>query len=379
MVKQVFSNAVILEGEELEVVHGYLAVRDDVVERISEGSPTGRATDLKHGFILPPFVNSHTHVVDSVAKEFYLGKTQPEVVGPGGEKFRALSSSSFEDLATATRATLLDMLRTGTVAHCDFREGGVGGVNLMRRVSLPPLRSIIMGRPLSLSELSRVLARADGVGLPSLDEFNWEELFEIASRTHRANKLLSVHVAETKAAQESSLKSRGVGEVERALELKPTFVVHATHADEQDFSLLKKKNVPVVFCPRANNLLGTGSPPIHLALATGTKFCLGTDNAMVCQPNIFEELSFAWACLRSMNHSAGSEEARELLRAATVEAMKVFGLPWGGIRERGKATFLILARGENLFNVSDVYSGLVNRARPDNLRAVYVDGKKIFS
>ena len=372
-----FSNAVILEGEELEVTRGYLVVNDGVIERISEGSPPARAMDLKHGFIMPPFVNAHTHVVDSIVKELYLGKTQPEVVGPEGEKFKALGSRPLKDIVTATCATLQDMLRTGTIAHCDFREGGETGVELLRKVSPAPLKSIILGRPLNFRELPRILAKADGVGLRSLNAFSGDELAEIARQTSRANKLLSIHVAETKAAQDASLKSKGVSEVERALELNPTFIVHATHASEQDFSLLQKKDAPVVFCPRANNILGVGSPPIHLALAAKTRFCFGTDNAMVCQPNMFEELSFAWACLRGTKTSAGSDEAREFLKAATVEPAKLFNLSWRGIAEGGKATFAILARGGNLLNISDVYAGLVNRARTDNLRAIYVNGKII--
>jgi cytosine/adenosine deaminase-related metal-dependent hydrolase len=377
MAKQVFSNAVILEGEELEVTRGYLVVDDGVIEKISEGSPPGRATDLKHGFILPPFVNAHTHVVDSIAKECYLGKTQFEVVGPQGEKFKVLGFHPTKNIVAATHATLQDMLRTGTIAHCDFREGGETGVELLRQVPLMPVKSIILGRPLNFEELPRILAKADGVGLRSLSAFSDDELIEIARQTRKVNKLLSIHVAETQAAQKASVKSKGMGEVERALELNPTFIVHATHASTQDFSLLQKKDVPVVFCPRANNMLGVGSPLIHLALAAGTRFCFGTDNAMVCQPNMFEELSFAWACLRGTTTSAGSDEARKFLKAATVEPAELFDLPWKGIAEGEKATFVILARGGNLLNISDVYAGLVNRARADNLRAIYVNGKII--
>ncbi len=377
MVKQVLSNAIILEGEELDVTRGYLVISDGVVEKISEGSPPGGATNLKHGFILPPFVNAHTHVIDSIAKELYIGKTQPEVVGPSGKKFEALSSRPIKDIVAATRATLQDMLHTGTLAHCDFREGGATGVSLLKQLSLTAMKSIILGRPSNFREFPRVLDRADGVGLPSLDAFGPDELKEIAQQTHHANKLLAVHVAETKAAQKTSVEQIGAGEVERALELNPSFVVHATHAVAQDFSLLRKKGVPVVFCPRANNLLSVGSPPIHLALAARTGFCFGTDNAMVCQPNMFEELSFAWACLRGSIASAGSDEARELLRAATVEPIKLFDLPWGPIAKGERATFMVLARGDNLLNLSDVYAGLINRARSDNIRAIYANGEII--
>jgi cytosine/adenosine deaminase-related metal-dependent hydrolase len=225
-----------------------------------------------------------------------------------------------------------------------------------------------MGRPSTLEKLDAILTKSDGVGLPSLDAFNEEGLELIAERTRRAKKLLSVHVAELASAQ---------NEVERTLELRPSFIVHATHASEEDFVSIQKSNVPVVFCPRANSVLGVGVPSIHLALATGARFCFGTDNTMVCQPNMFEELSFAWACLRRVNPTAGGDEARKLLRATTIEPLSLFNLPWGPIEKGGKATFMVLARGDNLVNLTDTHAGLVNRARADNIRAIYRDGKII--
>jgi len=366
MSQRVLSNATIFEGEELEVTRGYLVIRDGIIIKISKGSPSGRSTDLKRGFILPPFVNAHTHVADSVAKELYLGRTQQEVVGPGGEKFRALGSHSRSELLASVRATLQDMLRTGTLAHCDFREGGVKGVELLREASHKAVKSIIMGRFSTLEELNVVLKKSDGIGLPSLNAFDEKILRSITNQTRRAKKLFSIHVAELKSARD---------EVERALELRPSFIVHATHANKEDFVSLQKNDVPVVFCPRANSLLGVGTPSIHLALSTNVRFCFGTDNAMVCQPNMFEELSFAWACLRRADPTAGGEEARKLLQAATIEPLNLFNLPWGPVEEGGSATFMVLTRGNNLTNLTNVHSGLVNRARADNIRTIYSRGK----
>ncbi len=366
MTQQVLSNATIFDGAELEAIRGYLVIRDGKIKKISEGSPPGRATDLKRGFILPPFVNAHTHVADSVAKELYLGRTQQEVVGPGGEKFRALDSHSRSELLTSVRATLQDMFRTGTLAHCDFREGGVKGVKLLREASHKVVKSIIMGRFSTLEELNGVLKKSDGIGLPSLNAFDAKVLQLIANQTRQAKKLLSVHVAEL---------APTLDEVERALELRPSFIVHATHANEEDFVSLQKNDVPVVFCPRANSLLSVGPPSIHLAIANKVRFYLGTDNAMVCQPNMFEEISFSWACLRRADPKAGGEEARKLLQAATIGPLKLFNLPWGPVEEEGIATFMVLTRGNNLTNLTNLYAGLINRARSDNIRAIYMRGK----
>jgi cytosine/adenosine deaminase-related metal-dependent hydrolase len=377
VVKQVLSNAVLLEGDELEITHGYLIIRDGVIEEIGEGVPLKRAKDLKRGFILPPFVNAHTHIADSVAKDIYLGKTQPEVVGPGGAKFKELRFKTEGEVIAAIRATLKDMLYTGTLAHCDFREGGLAGIELLRKASNPTTNSIILGRPSTADELDEILRASDGIGLPSLEGYEPTALKRIARKVSAAKKIFAVHVAETADAQRASISATGKSEVRRALELDPSFLVHGTWATEEDFDAISRAAVPVVFCARANSLLGVGVPPLHLALKAGAKFCLGTDNVTVCQPNMFEELSFAWACLRRADSGAGGEEARELLRAVTVEPRNLFDLPWGSIQEESPATFMVLARRQNLVNLTDLHTGIVNRARADNIREIYLNGKII--
>ncbi len=375
MIKQIFGNATILEGRELEPVRGYLVVREGKIQKIGEGSPTARATDLKRGFILPPFINAHTHLADSVAKEKYLGKAQSDVVGPQGEKFDVLSSKSEDKIVDAIRSAHRDMLRTGTLAHCDFREGGLAGVKLLQKAEHPALRTIILGRPSSPNEVEDLLMGSDGIGLPSLDALPQSALEDLARRASKMGKILSFHTTETKDAQRLSMRNTGKTEIQRALKLHPSFLVHGTWATEDDLVALRKSEIPLVLCTRSNSLLGVGVPPIHLALEVGVNFWLGTDNATVCQPNMFRELSFAWACLRRQDDRVGSDEARKLLRAATVEPALKLNLQVGPIETDTDATFLILVRGSNLSNLTDIYSGIVNRARPDNLRAVFARGK----
>jgi len=377
LANQVLSNAILLEGDKLEVTCGYLAIRGGVIEEIGEGVPPKRAKDLKRAFVLPPFVNAHTHIADSVAKDIYLGKAQPQVVGPKGIKFKELLSRTEEEITASVRATLKDMLKTGTLAHCDFREGGLSGVKLLRRASDSPVSSIILGRPTPAAELDAILKASDGIGLPSLEDFDPAALKRTARKVLTAKKILAIHVAETADAQRASINATGKSEIKRALELNPSFVVHGTWAPGEDLDILCRADVHIVFCARANSLLGVGMPPIHLALAKGVKFCLGTDNVTVCQPNMFEELAFVWACLRRASSDVGSEAARELLRAATVGPMRLFDLPWGPIKEGNPATFMVLARRQNLVNLTDVHAGLVNRARSDNIGAIYLNGKII--
>jgi len=373
--RQVLYNATLLEGEDLDVSHGYIMVEGSRIEKIGEGMPRTRGMDIKRGFVIPPFVNAHTHLADAVAKELYLGKSQPQVVGPQGAKFRELKKTG-HGLIRTIHTTLHDMFKSGTLAHCDFREGGLVGVRTIRRASTPLVKSVVLGRPSRLSELGGLLRVCDGIGLPSLDAFEPRTLAEIARKVREADKILSAHVAETEEAQKLSIKKTGATEIKRALRLHPSFVVHSTWAGDEDLRSLARARVPVVFCARANSLLGVGVPPIQRALELGVRFCLGTDNAAVCQPDMFGELSFAWACMRRADSKVGGDEARELLRAATAEPLNIFDLPWGPLREGAPATFLVLAREHNLAGLKNVHAGLVNRARADNVSMIFANGKR---
>jgi len=379
MAKQILSNAIIMAGEDLETTRGYLVIKDGLISEISQGTPQKRAVNLKGGFIIPPFINSHTHVVDSVAKELYLCKTQPQVVGPRGVKFRALKSGTVGLMVQATKATLQDMVRTGTLAHCDFREGGVQGVNFLKRITPPHLVSIILGRFSQISELASLLRASDGVGLPRVDAFPQHVMRKASERALKAKKLFAVHVAENAEEMTAFKRKYRRSEAETAIDLNCSFVVHATHASEEELLKFKANKIPVVFCPRSNSLLGVGVPPIASALDAGVSFFFGSDNAMVCQPDMFEEISFAWKCLRRVDTRAGSEEARKILSAVTIAPLRFFRLPWGPIAEGQRATFTVLSRGNNLLHLSDIYAGLVNRARADNIRNIYLNGKIIIS
>jgi len=367
---QVLCNALILEGRELEVSRGTLVLREGRIERIFRGFPPkkGSCIDLKHGLVLPPFVNSHTHVGDSPLREEYLGKTQEEVVGPRGVKFR-IEELPRRKVSEAIRETLARMLEAGTLAHCDFREGGVAGVKRLRRLSTPPLRSVILGRPDGSPQ--EVLKCSDGLGFPSL-----EAMEKFRGLIPPEGKFLSVHVSETREAEEGSVREFGRGEVQRALELNPSFLVHGTWASEEDYKLLARSRVPIVFCPRSNHLLGCGSPPISRALDLGVRFFLGTDNVMVTEPDMFSELSFAWALVRKENSRAGEEEARRLLAAATVEPASFFRLSWGSLEEGAEATFMVLS--DVFWDARRAVATVVNRASRGDFRCLYAKGRRII-
>lgn len=371
MVERIFENAVILAGEELTPTRGYLRMKEGEISEISEGNPTERGVDLGGAIILPPFINAHTHVGDSVKKGIYSGKSQEEVVCEGGEKFNILDEGSEERKFESIRESLFEMKECGIQAHCDFREEGLTGSRLLNRARIEHLKSYVLSRPEPKDKLDEILEESDGFGLPSIESYQPEEIREISKRVMNEDKLLSIHVSETEKAHRESIENHDRTEVERALDFNPSFLVHGTWATEGDLRLIKESETPLVFCPRSNSLLSVGLPPIGDALEEGLEFWLGTDNLTVCSPNMFEELSFAWQILRLQSDEAGCEEAKELLKAATVNPAENLDVQSGPLREGEKTGFLILGRKRNLTNFENPHLAIVSIGRKGNIEMIY--------
>jgi cytosine/adenosine deaminase-related metal-dependent hydrolase len=91
----------ILVGQAFEPVEGRVVVDDGEIVRIEEASVEG------DDVILPAFVNAHTHIGDSIAKEAGEGLSLDELVAPpDGLKHRLLRAASHEEKVAAMGRSL---------------------------------------------------------------------------------------------------------------------------------------------------------------------------------------------------------------------------------------------------------------------------------
>ncbi len=367
----ILRNARILVGEGLEPALANVIIREGEIWRIDRGLPPkkGSCIDVKGGFVIPPFFNSHTHLGDAVLGEGYVGKSQPQVVGEGGLKHRVRELPKGE-VRRAIQGAKRHMLRTGTLAHCDFREGGVEGIELLRGVESGWPKSIVLGRP-DGDPVDEVVRISDGLGFADVGSAEKFRHLKLPPGKH-----ISMHVAELREAEEASRRETGKTEVQRALDLDPSFLVHGIWATREDYRTLARKRIPLVFCPRANQLLGCGVPPLRMALEEDVRFFLGTDNVMVCDPDMFSELSAAWRILRCSDPRAGEDEAKRILLSATVHPAQFFHAEWGALEEGSAATFLVL-RGGNLKGTLSPVATILNRATAMNLWQICLGGKPL--
>ena len=299
------SNGIILKGENLTPSRENIVVDDGKIIEISKDAKEGKIIDVDSALVCPTFINGHVHIGDSIIKDEGYGLSLSEMVKPPyGVKHVALSNTGDDELITAMRQSMYDMIDSGTSHFIDYREGGVKGVKLLRKASKDlPIRPVILGRDDSFygddPDLSKVkkavrklLKVADGIAPSGFGEITMEVAGLIARECMRQNKISSIHVAESESNQIDSLNKNKTTEIAKGVKTNFNQLVHLTNPKSDDLELVSKSKANVVVCPRANATLNVGAVPLNKMLNSQIKPLLGTDNVMLNSPNMFREMEF---------------------------------------------------------------------------------------
>jgi len=331
----------VLVGPEFRPVEGRVVVEDGEIQAIEE-TETG-----SDSIVIPAFVNAHTHIGDSIAKEAGGGLSLDELVAPpDGLKHRLLRNTDRETKVDAMARTVRQMEETGTASFIEFREGGVDGVAMLRdAVERRQVDPVILGR-----ETEAAMDESDGFGASGARDGDFDQL---RNATRRAGKLFGIHAGE-----------RDAADIHPALDLDPDFLVHLVHVEELHLDRIEDNEVPVVVCPRSNLVTNVGVPPIR-QLAERTTVALGTDNVMTNSPSMFREMEFA-AKLTDL-------PAETILRMATRNGAEIAGLNSGVIEEGRDAKLLVLdGDSDNLSYAKNVVRAVVRRAGHDDIKRVHL-------
>jgi cytosine/adenosine deaminase-related metal-dependent hydrolase len=321
----------VLRGEAFEPVEGRVVVEDGTIAAVEEMSVRG--TDI----VLPAFVNAHTHLGDSVAKEAGAGLELSELVAPPDDlRHRVLAEADRETIIEAIRRSLRYMRAGGTAACIEFREGGLAGVEAFQEAATGVgLEAVVLARG-SVD----AMAAADGFGASGADEGDFSRE---RNATARAGKPFGIHAGEADA-----------GDINPALDLEPDFLVHMVNARELHLERVADSETPVVVCPRSNLVTGVGLPPVR-ELLDRTTVALGTDNAMLNGPSMFREMEFT--------AKLTDATTTEILRMATVNGAALAGLEGGVVAEGEPARLQVLdGDSDNLAGARDPRRAVVRRA-----------------
>jgi cytosine/adenosine deaminase-related metal-dependent hydrolase len=114
--------------------------------------------------------------------------------------------------------------------------------------------------------------------------------------------------------------------------------VHGVQFDGDDLDRLRAREMTIVSCPRSNQHVGVGAPPLEAFYAMNVKVAFGTDSlASAPDLNVFSEVAEA-------RRLAPRVPARALLESATRQGAAALGFGEFGTIEPGKRARLIAVR-----------------------------------
>lgn len=274
-------------------VDGYAGFEGGLVHEVGRGTAPSA---VARGIVLPTLINSHTHLADYRVPLDLSLPLEKIVAPPDGMKHRILEKTPPSVIIEGMAKLSEMMIRRGTSRFIDFREGGPEGSILLRSIGGARAVPTIMGRPQGLrfdrDEVEQVLRHAHGIGVSSISDWDYEELRALSEFVRSKGCQFALHASE-----------RVREDIDRVLDLKPSYLVHMCEATESDLEICADAGVPVVICPRSNLFFGK-MPPIADMIGKGVIIALGTDNAMVTPPDMLTEMEVTGRLMRYQGMTA---------------------------------------------------------------------------
>lgn len=334
---------------------GLVTIEAGRIVSVESGSrtPDPGSRDLGNVVLLPGLVNAHIHLelswlrgrVPPAAK--FTEWVKQMMAGRGGVE-RPDDPKVLEGIVGA----IAELRASGTVAVGDI-SNSLASPALMHAAGLD---GVVFHELLGFKERDGALvekgraARASAPGRVSLAPHapysTSPELFRAIrdAVTGSACPIMSVHLGESP--EETELLQSGTGPWRGILEFigvwrddwaipgcgpveymdrlgvidAKTLVVHGVQFDEPSLARVARLGATIVTCPRSNQWVGVGVPPLERFYRSGVAVAVGTDSlASVEDLNLFSEL-------KAMRGIAPNVPANRLLASATLVGARGLGL-----------------------------------------------------
>ncbi|MBB5914523.1 5-methylthioadenosine/S-adenosylhomocysteine deaminase [Nocardia transvalensis] len=339
-----------------------VVVEDGIVTAIGPGAGSGSPlpiVDGRGGHLLPGFVNTHTHLQQSILRGAGEGLPLLDWLRCVGEHTVAATP---EQTYLAALAGGLELLRGGVTTVVEhmwpnpsedvheaalsalaelgirviFGRGVADRADATRRWGLDP--RLMQPLPTVFDHIDALDHRLDGtrittaLAVPNPRCLTPDGMTAVADYARRTGKTISIHLSETTTDDDMCRLHTGrpaVDYLDQGGLLGPrTLAVHCCHLDEYARHLLADRDVAVSYNPLSNMRLGSGVAPVPQLLRAGVDVGLGVDGAA---SNDTQDMLLALrigAYLQRVAHtSADVLGFEDMMRMATRGAEVALGRP----------------------------------------------------
>lgn len=386
------------------IPHGSLLIENGIIKNISSAPltiPGAETTDAEGMFVMPGFINTHTHVpmtmlrgyADDLTLQVWLTKhifpAEARLVNP-------------ENVRIATRLAFIEMIKSGTTCFNDMyffedviaEEAKKAGIRAVVGESLidfptPSFQSVDEG--LDRCEALIRQWQGDPIIHPSVCAHapytcSRETLQKTKQLADKYGTLFQIHVSETRKEVEDIQTKYGMRSAEYLHSIgllgQNVIAAHCVWLDQHEIELMAYSGTSIGHCPKSNLKLASGIADIDTYTKAGITVGIGTDGTASNNTlDMVEEMRFAALLAKVINYNPEAVNARTALQMATINGAKALGLDKiTGSLEIGKSADLIMVHADasNMIPVYDEYSAIVYAMNCKNVRSSMVNGEWIM-
>ncbi|MEV6070452.1 amidohydrolase family protein [Nocardia sp. NPDC052001] len=378
------------------------------------GGSVPRGVDGRGGHLIPGFVNTHTHLQQSVLRGAGEGLPLLEWLHCVGEFTVAATP---EQTYIAALAGGLELLRSGVTTVVEHMWP-----NSSEQVHAAALRAldelgirVVFGRGLAdradptrkwgmdprlVQPLSEVFAHIDeldkelagsrigtALAVPNPRCLTPEGMAAVRDYAGRTGKTLSIHLLETSTDEDMCRLHAACSAVEYldagGLLGPRTLAVHCCKLDERGRAVFAERGVAVSYNPLSNMRLGSGVAPIPEMLSAGIDVGLGVDGAASNDTqDMLLALRMGAYLQRAAHQRADLLGFHDMMRLATRGAARALGSPAThsglAVGDRADLTLLRFDRDFACLPVREPGATLLTTGSPRVVDTVWVDGEPVI-
>lgn len=354
--------------------------------------------DASGQLVIPGLINAHTHVpmvlFRGLADDLPLMKWLQDYIFP------AEARNVTEDFVRwGTKLAMAEMISGGTTTFADmyYFESAIAEETAMAGMRAV-LGQTVLDAPMpdhktwdsALRDVREFTKRFKGHRLitPAIAPHapytvSKAHLLETHALARELGIPVLIHVSETKAENEGTLKVHGAPAVTYLNNLgfldENVLAAHVVWPTPDEIKILHSKKVGIAHCPQSNMKLGSGVAPVPAMLKAGIPVGLGTDGAASNNDlDLWAEMDSA-AKLQKIHHLDPTLiSASEAFRMATIDGARALKLDHlvGSLETGKRADLAIVSLDEaHAMPSFNVYSHLVYALKAADVSSVMVDGR----
>ncbi|MGU3290908.1 amidohydrolase family protein [Williamsia sp. M5A3_1d] len=396
--------------------HCDIVIDDGVVTGVvPAGSGEGERVTAPGGYVIPGFVNTHTHLQQSVMRGvaectpllawlLEIGARSTAITPESA--YLATVSASLEGLRSGTTTLLEHMWPHPSPEVHDavirgLRDTGVRAV-LGRGVADRPDATRRWGfEPSLMQPLHDVFAHVDdmrsavagsaisiGFGVPNPRSLTPEGMVAVREFADGRDMTVSIHLAETGTDDAMCREHAGLGALDylaaSGFLWDRLVAVHCVEVTERDRSMLRDHGVGVSHNPVSNMRLGSGVAPVPAMLAEGVRVGLGVDGAASNDTqNMLESFRMAAYLQRATHKRADLLGFAEMIDMACGGVNPSMGLAdvVGGVTVGAPADLTVIRfdRDFATLPVTDPGASILTTGSPSIVDTVLVGGEVVIA